>query len=251
MVNNVFYIDGVCYKTNLIHPDKYLSNESQLINKHVLTVTYSIVVKLKNQELPDLYDFLTNSDVQQQIKYTPTIELLFYSNNTPYYEYVSHLIEHKNIATNKGEKDITKTLGTSFGGKHSQASFSSVTKVIENNKSIKRLYGKIDRLLIDSPCSGLGVLKRNPDSKWKLSQEFLEKIKNTQQEILQKYAPLIKNNGKLVYATCSILPSENEIQIESFLKSNIGLKFKKEDEKKISPSKTGFDGFYMARLSLK
>ncbi len=129
--------------------------------------------------------------------------------------------------------------------------FNIETKVIENNKSIKRLYGKIDRLLIDSPCSGLGVLKRNPDSKWKLSQEFLEKIKNTQQEILQKYAPLIKNNGKLVYATCSILPSENEIQIESFLKSNIGLKFKKEDEKKISPSKTGFDGFYMARLSLK
>jgi 16S rRNA (cytosine967-C5)-methyltransferase len=129
--------------------------------------------------------------------------------------------------------------------------FNIETKVIENNKSIKRLYGKIDRLLIDSPCSGLGVLKRNPDSKWKLSQEFLEKIKNTQQEILQKYAPLIKNNGKLVYATCSILPSENEIQIESFLKSNIGLKFKKEDEKKISPSITGFDGFYMARLSLK
>ena len=129
--------------------------------------------------------------------------------------------------------------------------FNIETKVIENNKSIKRLYGKIDRLLIDSPCSGLGVLKRNPDSKWKLSQEFLGKIKNTQQEILQKYAPLIKNNGKLVYATCSILPSENEIQIESFLKSNIGLKFKKEDEKKISPSKTGFDGFYMARLSLK
>ena len=129
--------------------------------------------------------------------------------------------------------------------------FNIETKVIENNKSIKRLYGKIDRLLIDSPCSGLGVLKRNPDSKWKLSQEFLEKIKNTQQEILQKYAPLIKNNGKLVYATCSILPSENEIQIESFLKSNIGIKFKKEDEKKISPSKTGFDGFYMARLSLK
>jgi len=129
--------------------------------------------------------------------------------------------------------------------------FNIETKVIENNKSIKRLYGKIDRLLIDSPCSGLGVLKRNPDSKWKLSQEFLEKIKNTQQEILQKYAPLIKNNGKLVYVTCSILPSENEIQIESFLKSNIGLKFKKEDEKKISPSKTGFDGFYMARLSLK
>ena len=129
--------------------------------------------------------------------------------------------------------------------------FNIETKAIENNKSFKRLYGKIDRLLIDSPCSGLGVLKRNPDSKWKLSSDFIETIKNTQQEILQKYAPLINNNGKLVYATCSILPSENEIQIENFLKSDVGLKFKKEDEKKISPSESGFDGFYMARLSLK
>jgi 16S rRNA (cytosine967-C5)-methyltransferase len=129
--------------------------------------------------------------------------------------------------------------------------FNIETKAIENNKSFKRLYGKIDRLLIDSPCSGLGVLKRNPDSKWKLSSDFIETIKNTQQEILQKYAPLINNNGKLVYATCSILPSENEIQIENFLKSDLGMKFKKEDEKKISPSESGFDGFYMARLSLK
>jgi 16S rRNA (cytosine967-C5)-methyltransferase len=129
--------------------------------------------------------------------------------------------------------------------------FNIETKAIENNKSFKRLYGKIDRLLIDSPCSGLGVLKRNPDSKWKLDSDFLKKIKNTQQEILQKYAPLIRVNGKLVYATCSILPSENEIQIENFLKSDLGTKFKLEDEKKISPSQSGFDGFYMARLSLK
>ena len=59
--------------------------------------------------------------------------------------------------------------------------FNIETKAIENNKSFKRFYGKIDRLLIDSPCSGLGVLKRNPDSKWKLSSDFIETIKNTQQ----------------------------------------------------------------------
>jgi 16S rRNA (cytosine967-C5)-methyltransferase len=62
---------------------------------------------------------------------------------------------------------------------------------------------------------------------------------------------MIKKNGKLVYATCSILPSENEQQIDEFLKSDIGKDFKLEDEKKISPNKTGFDGFYMARLSYK
>lgn len=129
--------------------------------------------------------------------------------------------------------------------------FNIETRIIENNKSIKRLYGKIDRLLIDSPCSGIGVLKRNPDSKWKLSLEFLNKIKNTQQEILNKYSPMIKKNGKLVYATCSILPSENQNQIKFFLKTEIGKKFKIEEEKIVSPFNSGFDGFYMARLSYK
>lgn len=129
--------------------------------------------------------------------------------------------------------------------------FNIETRLIENNKSIKRLHGKIDRLLIDAPCSGLGVLRRNPDSKWKLSQNFLDKIKDTQQEILKRYSPMLKENGKLVYATCSILPSENELQIKKFLKTEQGKKFKVEDEKKISPVQSGFDGFYMARLSFK
>ena len=129
--------------------------------------------------------------------------------------------------------------------------FNIETRLIENNKSIKRLHGKIDRLLIDAPCSGLGVLRRNPDSKWKLSQNFLDKIKDTQQEILKRYSPMLKENGKLVYATCSILPSENELQRKKFLKTEQGKKFKVEDEKKISPAQSGFDGFYMARLSFK
>jgi 16S rRNA (cytosine967-C5)-methyltransferase len=129
--------------------------------------------------------------------------------------------------------------------------FNIETRLIENNKSIKRLKGKIDRLLIDAPCSGLGVLRRNPDSKWKLKPEFLEKIKNIQFDLLINYSSLIKSNGKMVYATCSILPSENELQIEKFLQSTEGKKFKLEEEKKISPLISGFDGFYMARLSLK
>ena len=131
------------------------------------------------------------------------------------------------------------------------SAFNIETKLIENNKSIKRLKGKIDRLLIYAPCSGLGVLKRNPDSKWKLQPDFLNKIKDTQLKILKQYSKLIKENGKIVYATCSILPSENEHQINSFLKSEEGQDFKLEEEKKISPLSSGFDGFYMARLSLK
>tara|TARA_B110000003_G_scaffold56655_1_gene56723 strand:- start:73 stop:1284 length:1212 start_codon:yes stop_codon:yes gene_type:complete len=131
------------------------------------------------------------------------------------------------------------------------SAFNIETKLIENSKSIKRLKGKVDRLLIDAPCSGLGVLRRNPDSKWKLQPNFLNKIKDTQLEILKKYSKLLKKNGKMVYATCSILPSENEYQIQSFLKSEEGKDFTLEEEKKISPLISGFDGFYMARLSLK
>jgi 16S rRNA (cytosine967-C5)-methyltransferase len=121
-------------------------------------------------------------------------------------------------------------------------------RVIESTKIIKRLHGSADRLLIDAPCSGLGVLRRNPDDKWKLSPEKIEKLKLTQQQILQQYAPMLKAGGKMVYATCSILPSENQHQIDSFLQSAVGKTFVKEEEKIILASESGFDGFYMCRL---
>ncbi len=122
------------------------------------------------------------------------------------------------------------------------------TRLIENNKVIKKLHGQADRLLLDAPCTGIGVLKRNPDSKWKLSPEFLNEIRETQQEILQSYSAIVKNGGKMVYATCSILPSENQEQIATFLKSEAGQNFKLIKDKAVSPSQSGFDGFYMALL---
>lgn len=125
------------------------------------------------------------------------------------------------------------------------------TRCIENSKTIKKLHGKIDRLLIDAPCSGLGVLKRNPDAKWKLQPEFLENIRKTQADILERYAKMVAPNGKMVYATCSILPSENQHQIKQFLKTTIGSQFVLEKEDTLLPSKTGFDGFYRARLVRK
>ncbi|MFT4697812.1 MAG: 16S rRNA (cytosine967-C5)-methyltransferase [Flavobacteriaceae bacterium] len=125
------------------------------------------------------------------------------------------------------------------------------TRVIENSKSIKKLIGKADKVLIDAPCSGLGVLKRNPDAKWKLQPEFLDKIKETQEEILTSYSRLVKPGGQLVYATCSILPSENNLQVKKFLKKEAGNDFTLIKEEKLYPSKTGFDGFYMALLQKK
>lgn len=121
-------------------------------------------------------------------------------------------------------------------------------RIIDSTKVIKKLYDKADRLLIDAPCSGLGVLKRNPDSKWKLQPEFIENIKKTQQEILQNYSKMVKSGGKMVYATCSVLPSENIEQINYFLASEEGKKFKFVKDKAIFAHQTGFDGFYMALL---
>ncbi len=122
-------------------------------------------------------------------------------------------------------------------------------RVIEGTKSIKKLKGKADRVLIDAPCSGIGVLKRNPDSKWKLEPDFLDRIRKTQASILDQYASMVKPGGKLVYATCSILPSENEQQVKEFLKKHPEFAFVREN--KVSPSASGFDGFYMALLERK
>ena len=121
-------------------------------------------------------------------------------------------------------------------------------KVLDSTKPVKKLYEKADRVLIDAPCSGLGVVRRNPDSKWKLKPEFIEDIKKVQKQVLQKYASMVKPGGKLVYATCSILPSENEKQIETFLKSDMGQKFKFVKDQSILAHKSGYDGFYMALL---
>ena len=122
------------------------------------------------------------------------------------------------------------------------------TRPIDSRKVIKRLYGTADRLLLDVPCSGLGVLRRNPDSKWKLTLEQIEQLRRTQQEILQAYTPILKPGGTMVYATCSVLPSENQAQVAQFLNSEAGNGFKLEAERRILPQDEGFDGFYMARI---
>ncbi|WP_435315199.1 RsmB/NOP family class I SAM-dependent RNA methyltransferase [Cellulophaga fucicola] len=122
------------------------------------------------------------------------------------------------------------------------------TRPIDSTKVIKKLYNSADRVLIDAPCTGLGVLRRNPDAKWKLQPEFLEKITKTQQEILQSYSRMVKSGGKLVYATCSILPQENNDQVIAFLASEAGADFTLTKEDKIYASTSGFDGFYMAML---
>ncbi len=106
-----------------------------------------------------------------------------------------------------------------------------------------------DRLLLDMPCSGSGTLRRQPDLKWRLSPDFLAQLAETRRQILLAYTPLLRPGGKLVYATCSVFPDENECAVAAFLADNPA--FELEAERTISPAQTGYDGFYMARLAKK
>lgn len=120
------------------------------------------------------------------------------------------------------------------------------TKLIDG-KAIKRLAESADRVLLDVPCSGLGVLRRKPDTKWKLSVKKISELNGLQREIISEYSAMVKKGGTLVYSTCSILPSENgEIVKEFVAKNNLG--FRLLEEKTLLPDETGFDGFYMAKL---
>lgn len=120
------------------------------------------------------------------------------------------------------------------------------TRVIEGSKTIKRMAGTADRLLLDVPCSGMGILRRNPDAKWKLRPEFLDEITATQYHILSTYSKILKPGGRMVYATCSILPRENARQVERFLNENSD--YRLIEQYPIYASVDGYDGFYMALL---
>jgi len=128
------------------------------------------------------------------------------------------------------------------------SAFNIEYRIIDSTKVIKKLHEKADRVLIDAPCSGLGVLKRNPDAKWKLQPEFIDNIRKIQSEVLESYSKIVKPGGKLVYATCSVLPSENQEQIKRFLSTETGKNFTFIKDSKILASESGFDGFYMAQL---
>jgi 16S rRNA (cytosine967-C5)-methyltransferase len=124
------------------------------------------------------------------------------------------------------------------------------TKEIESTKTIKRLANTADRLLLDLPCSGLGVLKRNPDAKWKLQPNEINNLIVQQKEIMERFAPTVKTGGKMVYATCSILPAEGEEQIKWFMQQ-YGNEWQLDGEKRYAPTQFNADGFYMALLTKK
>jgi 16S rRNA (cytosine967-C5)-methyltransferase len=117
---------------------------------------------------------------------------------------------------------------------------------VTGSKSYKRIKGTANRVLLDVPCTGLGSLRKNPDIKWTFSVETLERLRKLQREIMDRYSPLVKEGGKMVYATCSILPSEGEEQVSWFIDKHRGWSL--EEDARLRPDRDSFDGFYMARL---
>lgn len=133
----------------------------------------------------------------------------------------------------------------------------------EQDAKIKRLAGKIDRVLVDAPCSGLGTLRRNPDLKWRQTPQALAELNEKQRAILASAARLVKPGGRLVYATCSVLARENQEIIQAFLAQHPQFVLKpagavlaeqkialtmEDDWLTLYPSVHGTDGFFAAVL---
>ena len=137
-----------------------------------------------------------------------------------------------------------------------------VTLANENDLRVKRLAGKLDRVLVDAPCSGLGTLRRNPDLKWRQTPEGVAELARKQRDILQGAARLLKPGGRLVYATCSILPEENEAIVAAFLAAHPdfkpvsaqeilakqGIALECGETLRLTPHTHGTDGFFAAVL---
>ena len=132
----------------------------------------------------------------------------------------------------------------------------------EGDQRIKRLAGKIDRVLVDAPCSGLGTLRRNPDLKWRQNPQSIAELSAKQGLILASAARLLKVGGRLVYATCSLLPEENEQVVDAFLAAHPefvrrsaaevlakqGIAIDTGTDLRLRPDLHGTDGFYAAVL---
>jgi 16S rRNA (cytosine967-C5)-methyltransferase len=119
--------------------------------------------------------------------------------------------------------DISEKRLTKLKPRLARSGLSNVHPVViahENDAKVKRLAGKIDRVLVDAPCSGLGTLRRNPDVKWRLKPESITELNTKQLSILEGAARLVKAGGRLVYATCSIMEEENEAIVRQFLEAN-------------------------------
>jgi 16S rRNA (cytosine967-C5)-methyltransferase len=135
----------------------------------------------------------------------------------------------------------------------------------ERDSKVKRLAGKVDRVLVDAPCTGFGTLRRNPDLKWRQTPEDLAELTAKQARILEGAATLVKPGGRIVYATCSVLPEENDAIVDAFLGgrddfterdtasllATAGVPLDTGARLRLLPHRHGCDGFFAAVLERK
>jgi 16S rRNA (cytosine967-C5)-methyltransferase len=120
----------------------------------------------------------------------------------------------------------------------------------EQPRAHKRLRDACDVVVVDAPCSGTGVLRRNPDTGWRLVPDDVARLGETQAMLIRRYAALVKPGGRLVYATCSVLPEENRGVVDSFLSEDARFSLRAaDDELVLLPSPGGTDGFYAVALT--
>ena len=165
-----------------------------------------------------------------------------------------------------GEKEwLTALKAANLGPRLKRSGLSNVFPqriANENDAKVKRLRGKIDRVLVDAPCTGLGTLRRNPDLKWRQSPQDLVELVAKQSRILAAAATLVKPGGRLVYATCSVLPDENDAIVDAFLRvhdtfaerdaasllAQAGVPLDTGPRLRLLPHLHGCDGFFAAVL---
>ncbi|MCS0611447.1 RsmB/NOP family class I SAM-dependent RNA methyltransferase [Massilia kyonggiensis] len=164
--------------------------------------------------------------------------------------------------------DVSEKRLTKLKPRLARSGLSNVHPVViahERDAKVKRLAGKIDRVLVDAPCSGMGTLRRNPDVKWRQQPEGIAELTEKQASILDGAARLVKFGGRLVYATCSLLDEENEGIVRGFLASHPDFELvpmhkvlaeqriplEMGDYLKMLPHKHGTDGFFAAVLERK
>jgi 16S rRNA (cytosine967-C5)-methyltransferase len=132
----------------------------------------------------------------------------------------------------------------------------------ERDTKVKRLANKLDRVLVDAPCTGFGTLRRNPDLKWRQREADVAELAAKQAGILAAAATLVKPGGRLVYATCSVLPEENDAVVDAFLAAHpefaeqdaarelarAGIPLDTGARLRVTPQAHGCDGFFATIL---
>jgi len=159
--------------------------------------------------------------------------------------------------------DVSAKRLAALGPRAARAQVSNIHPVAlsgENDARAKRLAGKLDRVLVDAPCSGFGTLRRNPDLKWRHGPDAIDELAAKQRRILAAASRLLKPGGRLVYATCSILQEENDAVVEDFQRANPGFQalscaellaesriaLDAGERLRLLPHVHGTDGFYAA-----